>query len=141
MATLSNWPPRVTTIFANIFRSVSCGDGRPREPALSEAEGFKPSTARQTACDHSNSGFAIERARQPEVSRLLSIARLSATLLSASLARQRCRIFVRALAESAFHPPGEADRRFPKLIAQVIGGRQGLLPTLVPRRFQQIKLA
>jgi hypothetical protein len=27
----------------------SCGDGRPREPALSEVEGSKPSAARQRA--------------------------------------------------------------------------------------------
>jgi len=58
----------------------------------------------------------------------------------ATLARQAHRIFVRALAESAFHPPREADRRFPKLVAQMIRGRQGFLPTLVPRRLQQIEL-
>src|ERR1019366_2610666 len=57
--------------------------------------------------------------------------------------RQRCRIFVGAFAESAFHPPGQANRRFAKLVAQMVRGRQGLLPTLVPhpRRLQQNKLS
>src|ERR1019366_343994 len=69
-----------------------------------------------------------------------SVAFLLATLLLATLARQAHRIFVRALAKSAFHPPCEADRRFPKLVAQAIRSRQGLLPTLLPRRLQQVKL-
>src|ERR1039458_6101356 len=103
MATLNISPLRVTTTFGNIFRSSSCGDGRPRPS--------KPSIARRTACDHSNSELAIERVTQLDVSRLLSVA-----LLLARLARQTHRIFVRALAESAFHPPREADRRFPEFI-------------------------
>src|SRR5271155_181648 len=54
--------------------------------------------------------------------------------------RQAHRIFVRALAESAFHTSGEADRCFAKLVAQMIGGREGFLPTLLLGRLQQIKL-
>ena len=50
--------------------------------------------------------------------------------------RQRCRIFVGAFAESAFHPPGQANRRLAKLVAQMIRGRQGLLPTLILSRLQ-----
>jgi hypothetical protein len=36
----------------------SCGDGRPREPALSEVEGSKPSKARQLPVATATLGFA-----------------------------------------------------------------------------------
>src|SRR5208282_2569141 len=61
-------------------------------------------------------------------------------LLAATLARQRCWIFVYALAESALHPSGKPDRRFTKLVAQTIRRGQRLLPALVARRLQQSKL-
>src|SRR5882762_5203510 len=45
----------------SISRASSCGDGRPREPALSRVEGSMPSASSAAACDHNNSGFALVR--------------------------------------------------------------------------------
>jgi hypothetical protein len=42
---------------------------------------------------------------------------------------------VRPLAEPAFHASGEADCRFPKLVAQMVRGGKSLLPTLLLRGF------
>ena len=42
-------------------RACSCGDGRPRKPAVSEAEGSMPSASSAAACGHNNSGFALVR--------------------------------------------------------------------------------
>src|SRR5258708_23524886 len=42
-------------------RPSSCGDGRPREPALSRVEGSMPSACSAAACGHNDSGFALVR--------------------------------------------------------------------------------
>ena len=65
---------------------------------------------------------------------VLNICLSSVVLLFSGLARQPHRIFVGAFAEAAFHPPGQSDCRF--AIAQMIGGGESLLPTLILRRFQ-----
>src|SRR5271169_4307926 len=53
-----------------------------------------------------------------------------------AFARQSHRVLMRAFTKSAFHTSGEADRRFPKLVAQMIGSRQSLLPALLLRRLE-----
>src|ERR1700720_2426052 len=42
-------------------QASSCGDGRPREPALSEAEGSVPSASSAAVCGHNNFGFELVR--------------------------------------------------------------------------------
>lgn len=98
MATLINSPFHATPTFANIFRReavVSCqfsvfSKGKPFGALCAELHLFElriPGTA-------FTGSFTLD-----------------------FLTGQGCRIFVHALAESAFHPPGEADSLFPKLIA------------------------